>query len=244
MNEPFKISAKNLGAVALEDFCPRCFWIKLRTNFKLPYQSFPGIFSSIDSYTKHVVHHIIDNVPEKPQWMKQMGDIVGYEKVKHWSKNTYFDPKSNITLHGAQDDILVCADGSRVVPDWKTQRHSETQDRLRPLYDVQLNVYSILTEQDKGDKVKLFLVYMEPCSESSYASDNIIDVGFRLCFSGVVVPVERDRAIVRKALNTTREIYELPSAPAGREGCKECEQLDKVIALLGMGKVNNAGLEG
>ena len=230
--ETLKISAKNLGYTALADFCPRCYWIKLRQNFKLPYQNFPGIFSSIDSYTKHVVHHIIDNVPNKPQWMKEMGTIVGYEKVKHWSKNTYFDPKTNITLHGAQDDILVCEDGSRVVPDWKTQRHSDTQDKLKVLYDVQLNVYSILTEQDKHDEVRLFLVYMEPCSEPSYACDNIIDGGFRLCFSGVVVPVERDRGLVRKALNTTREIFQLESPPKGNADCKECKLLDAVIELL------------
>jgi len=27
--EPFRISAKNLGELALPDFCPRCFWLKL-----------------------------------------------------------------------------------------------------------------------------------------------------------------------------------------------------------------------
>jgi len=50
--ENLKISAKNLGATALEDFCPRCYWIKLKMGNRLPFQSFPGIFSSIDSYTK------------------------------------------------------------------------------------------------------------------------------------------------------------------------------------------------
>ena len=49
--EPLRISAKNLGELAKPDFCPRCFW--LRTHAKrLPYQIFPGIFSSIDAYTK------------------------------------------------------------------------------------------------------------------------------------------------------------------------------------------------
>ena len=35
--EQIKISAKNLGQVALEDFCPRCFWIKLKMANKLPW---------------------------------------------------------------------------------------------------------------------------------------------------------------------------------------------------------------
>ena len=51
-----RISAKNLGAFALPGFCPRCFWLQLRVENRLPFQIFPGIFSSIDAYTKRVVH--------------------------------------------------------------------------------------------------------------------------------------------------------------------------------------------
>ena len=42
-----RISAKNLGKLALPDHCPRCFWLQLRIGFKLPFQVFPGIFSSL-----------------------------------------------------------------------------------------------------------------------------------------------------------------------------------------------------
>jgi len=57
MNEEsmFHISAKTLGELALPDFCPRCFWLKLHAKH-IPYQIFPGIFSSIDAYTTRVVH--------------------------------------------------------------------------------------------------------------------------------------------------------------------------------------------
>jgi len=96
---PLKISAKNLGQVALADFCPRCFWLKLKLNNRLPFQSFPGIFSSIDSYTKKCFHHIIDS-KNIPSWMAQAGEIVGYEPVPHHSKSAYFDEKSGITLTG------------------------------------------------------------------------------------------------------------------------------------------------
>jgi hypothetical protein len=243
MNEPIRISAKNLGQTALEDFCPRCYWIKLKTNFKLPWQSFPGIFSSIDAYTKLCVHHIIDCINPKPNWLQKMGDVIGYDKVPHWSKNTFYDEKSNITLSGAQDDILVCRDGSKIVPDYKTAKHTDSQDKLFPLYEVQENVYSVLAEKDGRPPVKLFLVYMEPCTDQSYAVVNNTDHGFLMEFSAVVVPVTRDRGVVRKALNVTRELYELQSPPAAREGCKECAALDKVMGVLGMGKVSNSGLE-
>ena len=42
------ISAKTLGEPVLPDFCPRCFWLKLHAR-QLPFQIFPGIFSSIDA---------------------------------------------------------------------------------------------------------------------------------------------------------------------------------------------------
>jgi len=243
MNDAIKISAKNLGYTALPDFCPRCYWLRIKTNFKLPYQTFPGIFSSIDSYTKHCIHYIIDNISDKPQWMQQMGNIVGYETVPHWSKNSFKDEKTGITLHGAQDDILVCNDGTRIVPDYKTQRHSDKQDQMFELYEIQENVYSILSEQGGKQPVKLFLVYMEPCSTASDAPTNIIDCGFRMCFSAVVVPVKRNRSIVRNALNITKDIWMMDKPPNGRMGCKECESLDKIIGLLGMGPVSNVGLE-
>jgi len=50
-----RISAKTLGELAFPDFCPHCFWLKLRVR-RLPFQIFPGIFSAIDAYTRHAVH--------------------------------------------------------------------------------------------------------------------------------------------------------------------------------------------
>ena len=55
MPDQLRISAKNLGGLAKPDFYPRCFWLKSRAR-QLPFQIFPGIFSSIDAYTKRVVH--------------------------------------------------------------------------------------------------------------------------------------------------------------------------------------------
>lgn len=73
MKEQIRISAKNLGAVALPDFCPRCFWIKLKLHNRLPFQIFPGIFSSIDSYNKRIVHSWFDKHNAPPAWMRALG---------------------------------------------------------------------------------------------------------------------------------------------------------------------------
>lgn len=232
MNDSIKISAKNLGQVALEDFCPRCYWIRLKMQHKLPWQMFPGIFSSIDSFTKHCIHYMIDNGPT-PEWMMNgVGNVAKYLPVPHYKKSTYFDPKSNITLSGAPDDLWVLCDGTLVIPDFKTQRHTENQDKLFSLYEVQANVYNILMTQDTKIDAKLCLIYMEPDTNQSSACNNIIKIGFSMCFHAVVVPVVTDKKIVRNALSQTREIYEMPHAPKGRDGCKECYQLDSIIGIL------------
>jgi hypothetical protein len=175
-----------------------------------------------------------------PMWMKEIGNITSYKSVPHWSKNKFEDTKSNIVLSGAPDDILIRTDGSKVIPDWKTAKHTDTQDQLLPLYQVQLNVYAILNGDVNTD---LCLVYMEPWTEKVAACDNITVAGFKMAFSAVVVPVVNDRAVVRQALTTTREIYEMEKPPDSQTGCKDCLSLENVIGLLGMGKVSNAGLE-
>jgi len=235
---PIKISAKNLGQTALADFCPRCYWIKLKLNFKLPWASFPGIFSSIDAYTKKAIHHIIDGC-NHPAWMCDIGNVVSYEPVPHFSKSKFYDEKSGITLTGVPDDIWVLSDGTKVLPDFKTAIYSEAQDKLLPMYRIQNNVYSVLIDKS----ARLYLIYMEPDTNKETACNQITDTGFRMCFNATVVPVENDLKKVRDALILTREIAEMQAPPKGTPDCKECQALDKVMGVLGMGKVSNAGLE-
>lgn len=242
MTAPLKISAKNLGYTALEDFCPRCYWIKLKSGNRLPFQSFPGIFSSIDAYTKKTIHHIIDSSNERPSkqiksngsyfeypsWLQEIGDIASYETIKHWSKSLFFDKKSGITLSGVPDDIFIRRDGSKAIIDWKTAKLTKNQDILMPMYQVQINVYDILMNY----KSDLYLIYMEPMTEQSDACDAVIDVGFSMGFGAKVVPVKRDRSIVREALSKTREIFELTTPPESRSGCKDCAALENIMKLV------------
>ena len=229
--EQFKISAKNLGATALEDFCPRCFWLKLHTK-TLPWQSFPGIFASIDGYTKKCVHHIIDKSngsPDfNPEWMKQMGEIVGYKQVPHWSKSTVLDKKSNIIISGVPDDILIKSDGQIVLPDFKTSRFTENQDKLMPLYEVQVITYSILIDFNAS----LYLIYFEPQTTITDSANGFIDGGFKMDFNAKVIPVENDKSKVRRALSMAREIFEMKTPPQSYPLCKDCHSLESVIELL------------
>ena len=61
------ISAKDLGALSLPDFCPRCFWIE-RHMGKSP-SIFPGIFSSLDAITKRSAHRSFLERGKAPDWL-------------------------------------------------------------------------------------------------------------------------------------------------------------------------------
>ncbi len=144
MNEQIRISAKKLGELAMPNFCPRCFWIKLRLKNKLPFQIFPGIFSSIDSYTKRIVHSWFDSHRSQPVWLNSLGNLVGYRETLHFSKFRILDEENNILLTGNPDDVLIKTDSSHIIVDYKTAKYTAAQDKLHPLYEAQLNSYAMI----------------------------------------------------------------------------------------------------
>lgn len=235
MSEQIRISATNLSSVALPGFCPRCFWIRLRMEHKLPFDSFPGIFSSIDSYTKRVVHRWFDEHGGPPPWLAELGEFVGYESPPHWSKFTAVDSETDILFRGEADGILKLPDESYVIIDYKTAKHTGNQDARYPSYEAQLNAYARIGEERGFAPVSdLALVYMEPVTgdEAAAQDRNRRDDGFAMGFVADIVRVPVDAEILRPLLRTTREIYELDSAPAGRSGCKDCELTDRLAGLV------------
>jgi hypothetical protein len=110
MSERIRISAKNLGELALPRFCPRCFWIKLKLNNKLPFQIFPGIFSSIDIYTKNIIHSWFDRHHSSPPWLSDLGELTGYINPPHYSKYSITDDDNDILFTGVPDGIFIRQD--------------------------------------------------------------------------------------------------------------------------------------
>ena len=75
-NNQIRISAKNLGYLQMPGCCKRCFYIKLKLNQKLPWQIFPGIFSSIDSYSKNITWSYFEKYGQVPKWFSPYGDFI------------------------------------------------------------------------------------------------------------------------------------------------------------------------
>ena len=229
--EQIRISAKNLGQVGLEDFCPRCYWIKLKSK-NLPWQIFPGIFSSIDAYTKRVTHGIIDG-QSRPAWLAEMGDIASYLKTPHWSKFTVDIQEYGITLSGVVDDILVTESGDIIIPDYKTAKYTESQDKLLPMYQIQLNGYAVIAEAREISPVTgLYLVYFEPITDEDTAKQYKTGQGFDMAFKAHPVNVAIDRAQLNKAMEKTREIYDMVEPPEQNAHCKDCQALTEIQSIL------------
>jgi len=134
------ISASRLAEVAMPDFCPRCLWIKLSMGWKLPFERpMPSIFSSIDSYVKNVVHRHYEEKRELPRWFPYLGEVIRLERAPTWQDFHFTHRQLGITLRGQADEILQLDGRKYHIVDYKTARHTVTQDELFPLFDAQLN---------------------------------------------------------------------------------------------------------
>ncbi len=231
MVSQLRISAKVLGSLALPDFCPRCFWIQMHTQ-KLPYQIFPGIFSSIDSYGKRLVHGWFDRHGAAPPWLASLGRLKGYRNPPHYTKFSVLHRATSVLLTGTPDGILMRADDSYLIIDYKTAKFTAHQDLLFPMYDVQLNAYAYLGENCGYSPVTgLALVYTEPVTDAAAAAteSNMTKRGFAMDFSVHLVPVELRPQIIPGLLAKARRIYDLESPPASLAGCKDCQSLEDLI---------------
>jgi len=224
--EKIRISAKVLGQIAMPDFCPRCFWIKLHFK-KLPWQIFPGIFSSIDAYTKKVVHAWIDRKDGKPDFIRDL-NVTGYVKVPHWSK-FMMETEYGITLSGGADDMLIVPNGIHI-PDYKTAKFTANQDKLFPMYQAQVNGYAKIGVHLDMDIDSLSLIYMEPLTDEQAASEYNHIGCFDMRLVPHFLPIEMDIDSIDPLLERAREIYDGPIPE--KTDCKDCEALDKIIGRI------------
>lgn len=234
MSIPFRISAKNLGALALPGFCPRCFWIRAHCENKLPYQIFPGIFSSIDSYSKRVVHGWFDRHGSAPSWLADLGEIKGYKNPPDHRKFNVLIQDAGVLVTGTPDGIFVRGDGSYLIVDYKTARFTENQDELLPMYNAQLNAYAYIGERCGFSPVTaLALIYTEPVTDDHAAASDAhtLSDGFSMDFSAKILFEEIEPKQTFNLSRRAREIFDLEKPPDSRPGCKDCDLLAGLMKL-------------
>ena len=233
--EQIRISGKNLGQLALGDFCERCFFLRLKRQNKLPFQIFPGIFSSIDAYSKRITNSHYQKHGRLPKWFKTLGKLGKPIEVPHHSKFSFLDPVTGILLTGAPDEMFQRPDGSLFIVDYKTARLTDHQDKLHGMYAVQLNAYAVITQRIGMGKVGgLALIYYEPKTDvDADAVDAVVEPdGFAMRFKAKILPVELEPDKIPPLLGRVREIYDMPFPPTGRAECKDCGLLAGLVGML------------
>ncbi len=238
--EQIRISAKNLGALALEDCCKKCFYIKLKLNNKLPWQIFPGIFSSIDSYSKSICWAYYIEHNRLPPWFDKFGDYETPIKVPGWNKFFLIDEETNIKLTGIPDEVLKKKDGAYAIIDYKTARFTKHADSLHPIYKVQLNGYAMIAESiGIGPISQLVLLYYEPMTDiieitTDQLNGLVKDDSFLMGFKAHSLDVDLDpEGIVRPLMQEVREMVDRGVVPEGNDDCQDCRRMREVVGLVG-----------
>lgn len=240
--EQVRVSGKNLGALDQPDCCLACYWYRLKLRFSTPWSFFPGIFSTFDVYTKRIVHGCFDQTGAPPAWLAELG-VVGYVEPPHFSRFNLVNERYGILLTGAPDAVFVREDGSYLIADYKTAKFTHAQDSLLPTYRVQLNAYARIAEAcDFSPVSALALIYLEPqTGDDVEVADGCREYGFDISFAAHVLPVALDAGLVNPLLARVRELADMPLAPPGHPGCKDCARIAGLLSLAGRGRDGRTG---
>jgi hypothetical protein len=235
-----RINARDLGQVLLDNFCERCFWFtrKFPLSQNHPFASpMPGIVSQADTYIKRVVNTHLQRTGSLPSWLidalKNSFPDLDFRSVRFvntvgWQFSLF---EARCVLAGEADAIWEFPDEGWFIADYKMASITQTQKRLLPLYQAQLNAYAYLAQQlQKKAVIGLALIYFEP--EHNVQAVNDLDLLQRtkgqmmLGFRCTVVPVNlHPTNWVEELCRRVFSILSLTTPPTGKEGCQGCQVL-------------------
>ncbi|MBN1367972.1 MAG: PD-(D/E)XK nuclease family protein [Dehalococcoidales bacterium] len=192
-------------------------------------------FNIIDAYTKRIIHCYFDDNKCFPSWFSSLGPLTGYKEPPSYTKFKIIDKDTGVTLWGTPDGIFVKADGSHIIVDYKTAKYTGTQDKLMPMYEVQLNAYVVIGDECGLLPVSdLALIYFEPVTDTNAVGfkGNHRDNGFAMGFSCNIHKVKLNKEMISPLLAKAKEIYELAEPPPGTDGCPDCASVNNILKLI------------
>jgi hypothetical protein len=233
---PLRITPKRLGKVAMQDFCPFCFWFLLRLRFRPPFDQFAGgIFKALEKAQIAIVDNLLQKNGELPEPFDPFCDVVGrVEFPRDWRKFHYHLPDGT-ELYGEPDDIFNLVDGTIAVVDHKSAKPKGGEDPFLPCYETQVIGYGLIAE--KG--LKLGRVSKGGLFYWAAADDSVVnDPGkhFRgeqlwVPFTPTVIPVEIDYKKLAAPLKEARLLWNSSTPPDGTRGCPHCKRLEALFAI-------------
>ena len=114
---------------------------------------------------------------------------------------------------GTPDALFEDREGKLIIVDYKTSKITTGQQKLMPLYELQLNAYALIAKRKAEDfgfpeVGGLFLLYTEPVTDGKVLEDDTkhgtdeVDMTFK----SVTVPVELNEDRVHALLGRAAEI--------------------------------------
>jgi len=241
-----KLTARDIGLLKLKDFCPRCFWFRIKYpiedahTFRFP---MPGIVSIMDSYIKQLISQYFRQNKILPDWFQDAlreSGFINPTEIKYISPSKRWKVKiETYELTGIPDALFQMEDDSFLIADYKTASFTSAQEELFPLYEAQLNAYKYLAEHENLKVKALSLIYMEPIrykDDIDYLlkiSKEKLTLHFRCMTKFVKIWENRE---VEELVKEAGKILSSASPPEGNPECKYCkgfnEWLNNLIDLI------------
>ncbi len=212
---PYRLSPSDL--TFLWDECPRCFYLKVKHDFRRPAVPFPAIFSTIDGLMKDFF---------RGQPTQALGAGLPPGQVLFASRRVQSAPIAlpghgeTCVLAGFFDSLLAFDDGSYGIVDFKT---AVPKAHHVAFYGRQLHAYAYALEHPAEGKLhltpisRLGLLIVEPQEMARQADGRIAYLG---PLTWLEVP--RDDAAFLNFLSEVMGLLEAPTPPPAAETCVWC----------------------
>lgn len=225
-------SVTQLAKLNHPNACERCFWIGCRVK-SMPYQIFPSVLQVFDKASKDagLQMHRYGNSLYPDSWLRQAtkgSDTAAMAKAQHWSQfKATIGEKHQIMVRGVPDDMF-CTDNTWTIVDYKTSA-SIASDSWLPVYIAQLNLYRVIAEHHGFTPVeRLALVYFTPQPKAEEIRAAMMSVQFYTTVIDVPVLPKLANRLADRAV----QIGEETTPPAAHPDCRDCANLDQIMALL------------
>lgn len=230
-----KISAKQLGNLVKENFCPRCFYIGYKIQFRYPWTVFAGILSKMDSLQKKSVTKYYEKNGHLPAWLEAEG-IIG-KPLKSPGPKKFRTEVAGVTLSGSIDLLLEKPNGELIIIDFKTASPKNGSDPFMPVYDIQLQGYAKIAEElGLGKVTELYLVYFEAETQideeiiCGYVEEETLDVPFKVTVKKLALKTEEH---LLNLIEQFKTIVTAETLPEAQPGCPDCQKINHILNLIG-----------
>ena len=219
MSENWKLSPSDL--TFLWDECKRCFYLKVRHNFRRPSAPFPKVFGTIDLLMKDIylggsTKKISAELPEGKSIMS--GRWVTSEPCN------FGDHENTAYLSGIFDTLVMFDDGTYGIVDFKTTKPSPGQVDF---YSRQLHAYAYALEHPAPGKLsynpisRLGLLCFDPSKMDEAPAGTL-----SLSGPATWVEIPLNTAGFESFMGEVLTLLEQPQIPDANPDCSFCAYRD------------------